>query len=139
MLASASPDFEFPEFDENTQATTFYTSGTTGAPKGVYFSHRQMVLHTICELAAFGVAAQAGPISQRKRLHADHADVSCSCMGHALRGDRRRREASLPGRYVPDLLLKLIKKEGVTFTHCVPTILLMMLDAPVARTSISAA
>ena len=35
-----------------------------------------------------------------------------------------------PGRYLPDLLLKLIKNEGVTFTHCVPTILLMMLDAP---------
>src|SRR5271157_3573038 len=35
-----------------------------------------------------------------------------------------------PGRYVPDLLLKLIKNEGVTFTHCVPTILLMLLDAP---------
>src|SRR4051794_21526050 len=47
MLASASPEFDFPDFDENTQATTFYTSGTTGLPKGVYFSHRQMVLHTI--------------------------------------------------------------------------------------------
>ena len=47
MLAAASPEFDFPDFDENTQATTFYTSGTTGRPKGVYFSHRQMVLHTI--------------------------------------------------------------------------------------------
>jgi len=35
-----------------------------------------------------------------------------------------------PGRYVPDLLLKLIGNEGVTFTHCVPSILSMLLDAP---------
>jgi fatty-acyl-CoA synthase len=43
-----------------------------------------------------------------------------------------------PGRYTPDVLLKLIKTEGVTFTHCVPTILLMLLDAPTsAETDLS--
>ena len=45
LLAAASPEYDFPDFDENTQATTFYTTGTTGQPKGVYFSHRQLVLH----------------------------------------------------------------------------------------------
>jgi fatty-acyl-CoA synthase len=35
LLAAASPDYDFPDFDENTQATTFYTTGTTGLPKGV--------------------------------------------------------------------------------------------------------
>src|SRR6516162_2697937 len=45
LLSSASPGFEFADFDENTQATTFYTTGTTGLPKGVYYSHRQLVLH----------------------------------------------------------------------------------------------
>ena len=39
LLAAASPDYDFPDFDENTQATTFYTTGTTGLPKGVYYSH----------------------------------------------------------------------------------------------------
>ena len=56
MLASGSTEYDFPDFDENTQATTFYTSGTTGNPKGVYYSHRQMVLHTISGLAALGTA-----------------------------------------------------------------------------------
>src|SRR6516165_7011696 len=51
ILAAASPDYDFPELDENTQATTFYTTGTTGLPKGVYYSHRQLVLHSLCELA----------------------------------------------------------------------------------------
>ena len=65
LLAAASPEFEFPDFDENTQATTFYTTGTTGLPKGVYFSHRQLVLHTLAELAAFGSAPEQG------RFHRD--------------------------------------------------------------------
>src|SRR5229473_3575653 len=56
LLGAASPDFEFKDFDENVQATTFYTTGTTGLPKGVYYSHRQLVLHAIAELAMFGLA-----------------------------------------------------------------------------------
>src|SRR5262252_8042447 len=47
LLAGADPDFVFPDLDEDTRATTFYTTGTTGLPKGVYFSHRQLVLHTM--------------------------------------------------------------------------------------------
>jgi fatty-acyl-CoA synthase len=43
MLAAASADYVFEDFDENAQATVFYTTGTTGLPKGVYFSHRQLV------------------------------------------------------------------------------------------------
>ena len=58
LLKAASPDYDFPDFDENTQATTFYTTGTTGLPKGVYYSHRQLVLHSLCELAFFGGASQ---------------------------------------------------------------------------------
>ena len=46
LLAAADPDYKFPALDENTRATTFYTTGTTGLPKGVFFSHRQLVLHT---------------------------------------------------------------------------------------------
>src|SRR5271154_6414574 len=64
LLAAASPDFRFPDFDENAQATTFYTTGTTGLPKGVYFSHRQLVLHALAELALFGLAARHGGVDR---------------------------------------------------------------------------
>jgi len=53
LLAAADPWRDFQDFDENTRATTFYTTGTTGRPKGVYFSHRQLVLHTLSTRAAF--------------------------------------------------------------------------------------
>ena len=58
MLAQASDEYEFEDFDENTIAVTFYTSGTTGNPKGVFFSHRQLVLHTLAETAILGVQPQ---------------------------------------------------------------------------------
>ena len=47
LLDAGTSDFEFPDFDENITATTFYTTGTTGDPKGVFYSHRQLVLHTM--------------------------------------------------------------------------------------------
>src|SRR4030095_1561923 len=60
LLRRASPDYEFPDFDENRLATTYYTSGTTGMPKGVGFSHRQVGLHTTARLGLFGMAAEQG-------------------------------------------------------------------------------
>ena len=129
LLSRASPDFDFPDFDENAQATTFYTTGTTGLPKGVYFSHRQLVLHAMSELALFGLAAKQG------RFHRDDVYMPITPMFHVhawgfpwaatLAGVKQ----VYPGRYDPALLVKLIKSEGVTFTHGVPTILQMLLGA----------
>jgi fatty-acyl-CoA synthase len=129
LLAAASPDYDFPDFDENTQATTFYTTGTTGLPKGVYFSHRQLVLHALAELAALGMAPEQGrfhrsdvymPITPMFHVHAWGFPWAATAAGV---------KQVYPGRYAPDVLLKLIKTEGVTFTHGVPTILQMLLTA----------
>jgi len=129
LLAAASPDYDFPDFDENTQATTFYTTGTTGLPKGVYFSHRQLVLHSLAELAAFGIAPEQGrfhrndvymPITPMFHVHAWGFPWAATAAG---------AKQVYPGRYAPDVLLKLIKSERVTFTHGVPTILQMLLSA----------
>ena len=54
MMEQAPDGFVFQDFDENSRATTFYTTGTTGEPKAVAYSHRQLVLHTIGVLAGFG-------------------------------------------------------------------------------------
>ena len=130
LLGAASPDFEFADFDENVQATTFYTTGTTGFPKGVYYSHRQLVLHAIAELAMFGLAAEA-----RSLLSATTSICRSRRCSTFTRGDTPWAatlagvKQVYPGRYDPALLIKLIKTEGVTFTHGVPTLLQMLLDA----------
>jgi fatty-acyl-CoA synthase len=129
LLAAGSPDYEFPDFDENVQATTFYTTGTTGLPKGVFYSHRQLVLHSLCELAFLGVAGRQGrfsrddvymPITPMFHVHAWGFPWSATLAGV---------KQVYPGRYEPTMLLKLIKTEGVTMTHGVPTILQMLLGA----------
>src|SRR5271155_4828956 len=132
LLAAASPHYDFPDFDENTQATTFYTTGTTGLPKGVFFSHRQLVLHSLCELAFLGVAGKQGrfsrddvymPITPMFHVHAWGFPWSATLAGV---------KQVYPGRYEPATLLKLIKTGGVTMTHGVPTILQMLLAAAAA-------
>jgi len=129
MLAAASPSFEFPTLDENTRATTFYTTGTTGLPKGVYYSHRQLVLHTMGTAQALANAPHATltradvymPVTPMFHVHAWGVPYIATMLGI---------KQVYPGRYVPDTLLALISREKVTFSHCVPTILSMMLGCP---------
>ena len=59
MLVEASPDYAWPSFDENTASTLCYTSGTTGNPKGVLYSHRSTVLHAFAACAADGLALRS--------------------------------------------------------------------------------
>lgn len=129
-LSKASPIATFNDFDENTRATTFYTTGTTGMPKGVYFSHRQLVLHTLGVLAALGSAETQGrmhqgdvymPITPMFHVHAWGLPYVATVLGV---------KQVYPGKYSPDVLLDLIDREGVTFSHCVPTILHMLFKSP---------
>lgn len=133
LLQAARPVATFPDFDENARATTFYTTGTTGLPKGVYFSHRQLLLHTLAILADFGTAAAHG------RVHREDVYMPITPMFH-VHGWGMPYAATLlgikqvyPGRYEPELLLRLIADEGVTLSHCVPTLLHMLISHPKAK------
>ena len=130
MLGSAVASYVFPDFDENAQATVFYTTGTTGLPKGVYFSHRQLVLHTL------GVAACIGTAAAHGRLHREDVYMPITPMFHVHAWGFPYLATLLglkqvyPGRYMPGALLQLIRDEKVTFSHCVPSIMQMLLSHP---------
>ena len=130
LLARSPEHFTFPDFDENTRATTFYTTATTGDPKGVYFSHRQLVVHT---LAALGTLASP---AERQRFHRGDVYMPITPMFHVHAWGIPYVATAMgikqvyPGRYLPETLLSLIKREKVTFSHCVPTILHMLLTSP---------
>ena len=121
---------EFPDFDENQTATLFYTTGTTGNPKGVSYSHRQLVLHTLGLLAGFGAwPGNTGlhrrdvymPLTPLFHVHGWGFPYAATMLGLSQ---------VYPGKFEPDRILQLIADKGVTFSHCVPTVLSMVLDHP---------
>ena len=133
LLSRASVEVDAPDFDENIRATTFYTTGTTGNPKGVYFSQRQIVLHTL------GVAVGLSSAADQGRVHVDDVYMPITPMFHVHAWGLPYVATMLglkqvyPGRYEPAKLLSLIETEKVTFSHCVPTILHMLLSDPAAE------
>ncbi|WP_397447969.1 fatty acid--CoA ligase [Pseudomonas sp. NA-150] len=138
LLEQADHHFSFPDFDENAVATVFYTTGTTGNPKGVYFSHRQLVLHTLNAVGTLGVYQGVPllrsddvymPITPMFHVHAWGVPYVATMMGI---------KQVYPGRYEANSLVRLYREEKVSFSHCVPTILQMLLSCEEAtRTDFS--
>jgi fatty-acyl-CoA synthase len=130
LMSASSDEYEFLDFDENSMATTFYTTGTTGLPKGVFFSHRQIVLHTygaMAALCAYDFQANINssdvymPMTPMFHVHAWGMPYLMTLLG---------AKQVYPGRYEPEMLLKLIVGEKVTYSHCVPTIMNMLVTSP---------
>ncbi|SCY54819.1 long-chain-fatty-acid--CoA ligase [Desulfoluna spongiiphila] len=130
LLEGGDPEHGFPDLDEDTVATTFYTTGTTGNPKGVSFTHRQLVLHTLSGAVAVGAYDSVGrfrsgdvymPLTPMFHVHAWGMPYLATLLGV---------KQVYPGKYEPAMLLKLIVGEKVTFSHCVPTILQMITANP---------
>jgi fatty-acyl-CoA synthase len=134
LLAQADASYEFPELDETMQATLFYTSGTTGMPKGVWFTHRQIVLHTLSSLIGL-----AGGLPQNRM---DPKDVvlplvpffHVHCWGIPYGVAMNGQKIVLAGRYDYAAVLDLISREKVTFSDMVPTILNAIVNQPTVET-----
>jgi fatty-acyl-CoA synthase len=133
LLASGDERFEFPEFDENTRATLYYTTGTTGAPKGVFFSHRQLVLHCLTVLSTISQAAENGRFSRNDVYMPLTPMFHAHAWGYPYIATLCGWKQVYPGKFDPANAARLALTEGVSFSHCVPTILDMVLNAPEAQ------
>ena len=124
LLAAASDEYEWPQFDEHTASSLCYTSGTTGNPKGVLYSHRSSVLHSWAACAADGLGIGA---AETLLLVVPMFHVNAWGMPYAgaMSGARLVMPGpALDGRSVYELL----RAEKVTLALGVPTVWLMLLQ-----------
>ncbi len=125
------------EGDENTAAAMCYTSGTTGKPKGVLYSHRSIVLHSMVSAYAEGLSVTEAdvvlPVVPMFHVNAWGLPFTCTMLGSTI---------VFPGPYLdPVSLLELFENEKVTITAGVPTIwlgILNVLDATPGKYNLSA-
>jgi len=123
LISGESSDYSWPMLDENAASSMCYTSGTTGNPKGVVYSHRSTVLHsmTACQADVMGISCLDSIMPVVPMFHVNAWGIPYAA---ALSGAK----LVLPGpRMDGPALHELIESEGVTITAGVPTVWLMLL------------
>jgi fatty-acyl-CoA synthase len=123
-IGEVDGDFAWKTFDENTAAGMCYTSGTTGNPKGVVYSHRTNVLHSMiaAQPDAMGVSSADTIMPVVPMFHAN-------CWGLALTSPMVGATLVMPGAKLDGpSIYELLDKYKVSFTAAVPTVWLMLLQ-----------
>ncbi|KQY57304.1 long-chain fatty acid--CoA ligase [Nocardioides sp. Root140] len=118
LLAAHSEEFDFPVVDERLAAAMCYTSGTTGEPKGVAYSHRSSVLHSMHVCTTDGMA-----LSQRDNVLAIVPMFHANAWGIPYAALMCGASLLMPDRFLqPEPLLEMMAVEKPTFAAAVPTI-----------------
>ena len=122
-IGEVDGDFEWVEFDEKTAAGMCYTSGTTGNPKGVLYSHRSNVLHSM-----MAMAPDAMNCSSRDVILPVVPMFHANCWGLALTAPMVGATMVMPGAKMDGAsIYELLDTFKVSFTAAVPTVWLMLL------------
>ena len=119
LLANESDEFEWPDFDERTASSLCYTSGTTGDPKGVLFSHRSTLIHCLSS-----ALPDCHDLSSKEVIMPIVPMFHVNAWGLPYTGAMVGAKLVFPGPKMGDAetLQALVEEEGVTFSGAVPTV-----------------
>jgi acyl-CoA synthetase (AMP-forming)/AMP-acid ligase II len=123
LMDAADDDYAWPSFDENTASALCYTSGTTGRPKGVLYSHRSTVIHAYAialpDVLSLRITTRILPVVPMFHVNAWGIPYATALTGATL---------VLPGRHLDGAsLARMLNQERVTMTCGVPTVWLGLL------------
>jgi fatty-acyl-CoA synthase len=124
LLKEQSDKYDFPVIDERSAYSACYTSGTTGRPKGVYYSHRSIVLHTLATCMIYGMKSSDAFLQLVPMFHA-HG------WGGFFAATIAGAKLVFPGRYTAENLgpiIELMQGEGITVTAGAPAIFIPLLN-----------
>jgi fatty-acyl-CoA synthase len=118
LLAAEEPGFDYPEIDERSASAMCYTSGTTGNPKGVAYSHRSSFLHSLA-----AITPNALGLSERDRVLTIVPMFHANAWGIPYAAFLCGASLVMPGPFLQaEPLVRMVKEERVTFSGAVPTI-----------------
>lgn len=129
LLAASAAFIDWPEINERSACSACYTTGTTGRPKGVYYSHRAIYLHSVAMALAVGMTINDCTMPMTPMFHGQS-------WGLPQAATLMANKIVLPGRYLVEEtapLTEAIIREGVTITNGAPAILQPMLEHIRAR------
>jgi len=124
LVAEASDEIDWPVVDETSAYSACYTTGTTGRPKGIYYSHRGIYLHALAMVGQLGMSSEDTAMFITPMFHGQ-------CWGLPQAAVQAMSKIVLPGRYVAEdtsILVDAMIAESVTVANGAPAIFGPMLD-----------
>ncbi len=133
LIKEQPPTFDWPDFHEDTPAVLYYTTGTTGLPKGALFTHRQLFLQTLYTMGNRFLTPTLPDDPPTPNTIVVMINVPLFHI-HAWQAPFAYVYAAarivLPGRFSPESFCDLVQTEKVTATSMVPTMLAMLIEYP---------
>lgn len=137
MLKKSHPVYNFRNLDENTKAISIYVAGLTGRFNNVFFTHKHLVENSLAGMRMHGAFDNMNRLKSSDEVYMPLAPMFYArhTYGFPYVPTLLGMQQVYPGKYDPQLILKLIMNEGVTLSHCMPVILSSLLKHPMIESA----